>query len=80
MVSVACFGVRILVMFHLMFAHYTLVQLGLLSGHFLGNSSPLGWPFVLIVFCLFPVFPFWFQEQDLVFYCPSSCSLLFYYF
>ena len=40
-------------MFCLMFVHYTLVRFGLLSGHFLGNNCPLGWPYVLIVFCLF---------------------------
>ena len=62
MASVACFGVGVSVMFHLMFDHYTLVRLGLLSGHLLGNSSPLGWPYVLIVFCLFVYFiyfPYW---------------------
>ena len=35
---------------------------GLLSGHLLINSSPLGWTFVLIVFCLFVIFiyfPLW---------------------
>ena len=42
MVSVSCFGVRFSVMFHFMFVHYTLVQFGLLSGHLLGNSCPLG--------------------------------------
>ena len=55
----------------------------LLSGHLLGNSCPLGWPFVLIVFCLFEIFiyfPFWVLEPDLVLDCSSSCSLLFYYF
>ena len=41
-----------------MFVHYTLVQFGLLSGHFLENSCPLGWPYVLIVFCLVFVFLF----------------------
>ena len=30
-----------------------LVRFGLLSGYLLGNSCPLGWPCVLIVFCLF---------------------------
>ena len=30
-----------------------LVRFGLLSGHLLENSCPLGWPFVLIGFCLF---------------------------
>ena len=41
-----------------------LVRFGLLSAHILGNSCPLGWPYVLIVFCifvffyLFPIFGF----------------------
>ena len=39
-----------------MFVHYTLVLLVLLSGHLLGNSCLLGWPYVLIVFCLFVIF------------------------
>ena len=59
-----------------------LVRFGLLRGHLLGNSCPLGWPFVLIVFCIFVIFtyfPFWFKERDLVFDCTSSSSLLFYY-
>ena len=30
-----------------------LFRFWLLSGHLLGNSCTLGWPFVLIVFCLF---------------------------
>ena len=30
----------------------------LLSGHLLGNSCALGWPFVLIVFCLFVFYLF----------------------
>ena len=51
MVSFACFGVRVSVMFHLMFVHYIFSSV-LLSGHLLGNSCPRGWPFVLIVFCL----------------------------
>ena len=63
MVSVSCFGVRVSVMFHFMFVYHTLVQFGLLSGHLLGNSCPLGEQLVLIVFCLFVIFiysPFWF--------------------
>ena len=62
MVSVSCFGVRVSVIFHFMF-FILLVQFGLLSGHLLGNSCPLGKQFVLIVFCLFVIFiyfPFWF--------------------
>ena len=42
-----------------------LVQFGLLSGHLLGNSCPLGLQFVLIVFCLFEIFiyfPFGFKS------------------
>ena len=43
-------------MFHHIFVHYTFSSLfGLLSDHLLGNSCPLGWPFVLIVFCLFVI-------------------------
>ena len=43
-------------MFHLMFVHYTFSFLfGLLSDHLCGNSCPLRWPFVLIVFCLFVI-------------------------
>ena len=64
--SVACSGVRVLVMFHLMFVHYTLSSVWV-AEWLLGNSCPLGWPCVLIVFCLFVVFiyfPFWFSEQD----------------
>ena len=64
MVSVSCFGVRFSVMFHFMFLFIILlVQFGLLSGHLLGNSCPLGQQFVLVVFCLFVIFiyfPLWF--------------------
>ena len=41
-VSVSCFGVRVSVMFHFMFVHYTFISVWLLSGHLLGNSCPLG--------------------------------------
>ena len=63
MVSVRCFGVRVSMMFHFMFVHCTFSSVGLLSGHLLGNSCPLGKQFVLIVFCLFVIFinfPLWF--------------------
>ena len=63
MVSFSCFGVRVSVMFTLCLFIILLVQFGLLSGHLLGNSCPLGKQFVLIVFCLFVIFiyfPFWF--------------------
>ena len=58
MVSVSCFGVRVSVMFDFMFVHYTLVQFGLLSGHLLGNSCPLGYQVVLILFCLCNIYIF----------------------
>ena len=41
-VSVKCFGVRVSVMFHFMLLIILLVQFGLLRGHLLGNSCPLG--------------------------------------
>ena len=40
-------------MFHLIAFIILLVRFWLLSDHLLGNSCTLGWPFVLIVFCLF---------------------------
>ena len=42
-VSVSCFGVRVSVMFHFMFVcSLYFIQFGLLGGHLLGNSCPLG--------------------------------------
>ena len=55
MVSVRCFGVKVSVMFHFMFVHYTFRSVGLPSGRLLENSCPLGKQFVLIVFCLFVI-------------------------
>ena len=55
MVSVSCNGVSLFIII--------LVQFGLLSGHLLGNSCPLGKQCALIVICLFAIFiyfPFWF--------------------
>ena len=63
MVSVACFGAEFRRCFTLCLFIILLVRFGLLSGHLLGNSCPLGGPFVLIVVCLFVTFihfPFWF--------------------
>ena len=48
--SVACFGVRVSVTFHLSCVHIILIRFGLLSGHLLGNSSSLGIPYVLFYF------------------------------
>ena len=53
--SVACYGVRVSVMFHLMFVHYTFSSVWVAEWHPLENSYPIGWPYVLIVFCLFVI-------------------------
>ena len=53
MVSVACFGVRVSVMFHLMFVHYTFSSVWVAEWPPFGKLLPLGWPYVFIVFCLF---------------------------
>ena len=41
-----------------------LVRFRLLSDcdHLLGNSCPLGWPFVLVMFCLFVIFFYIFER------------------
>ena len=41
MVSVSCFGVRVSLMFHFMFVHYTFVKFGFLSGHLLIAPVPV---------------------------------------
>ena len=56
MVSVACFGVNVAVMFHLMFVHYSLCSGWVAESHVLRSSCPLGSPYVLIVFRLFVIF------------------------
>ena len=52
MVSVACFGVRVSVMFHLMFFIILLVRFWLLSGDLLGNSCTLGWQLFSLSFVI----------------------------
>ena len=54
MVSVACVVVRISVMFHLMFVHYTFSSVWVF-GHLFGNSCPLGLQSVLIVLFLYVI-------------------------
>ena len=77
--SVACCGVRVSVMFHLMLVHYTFSLVWVTEWPPLGNSCPLGLPFVLIVFCLFEfflkLFPIFVLSAELAFDCLSSCSL-----
>ena len=41
-VSVSCFGVRVSVMFHFMFVHYTFSSVWVAEWPPLGNSCPLG--------------------------------------
>ena len=55
MVAVACFGVRVSVMFHLMFVYYTLSSIWVAEWPFLGNSCQVGWPNFIFVFCLFVI-------------------------
>ena len=38
-------------MFQLMFVHYTLSLVWVADGPPFGKSCPLGWPYVLILFC-----------------------------
>ena len=53
-VSVACVGVRISMMFHLMFVHNTFSSVWVV-GHLLVNSCPLGLQSVLIVLFLYVI-------------------------
>ena len=51
--SVASFSVRYLVIFHHMFVHYTFSSVWVAEWPSFGKSCPLGWPCILILFCLF---------------------------
>ena len=66
-------------MVHLMFVHYTFSSVGLLSGHLLGNSCPLEWSCVLIVFHLFVIkfisILFWERIWFLIAQTPVHCFL-----
>ena len=42
-------------MFHLMLVHYTFCSVWVAEWSPFGNSCPLGWPYVLIVFGLFVI-------------------------
>ena len=79
MVSVACFGVRISVMFHLMFVHYIFSSVWVAEGPPFGKYLPAR--LVICSYCLLSICNFYsFSERNLAFDCASSCSLLFYYF
>ena len=53
--SVACFGVSVSVISPYICFIVLLARFGLLSDHLLGNSWPLAYAFVFIVFCLFVI-------------------------
>ena len=66
-------------MLYLIFVHYTFSSLfGLLSDQLLGNSCPLGWPLVLIVFCLFVILVIGFESSIrlLIARIPVHCFLV----
>ena len=52
MVSVSCFGVRVSVMFHFMFVHYTFSSIGLIAARSVSNLFSLY--FVICNIYLFP--------------------------
>ena len=83
MVSVSCFGVRVSVMFHFMFVHYTFSSVWVAEWPPFGKLLPV-WlaicSYCILSICNIYLFLFWFLERDLPFDCSSSCSLLFYYF
>ena len=63
MVSVSCFGVRVSVLFHFMFVHYTFSSVWVAEWPPFGKKLPARLAVVLIVFCIFVIFiyfPFWF--------------------
>ena len=68
-------------MFHLMFVHYTFSLVWVAEWPPLGNSCPLGWPFVIIVFCLFVIFGYFPFDFDsgiclLIASVPVHCFLI----
>ena len=94
MVSVSCFGVRVSVMFHFMFVHYTFSSVWVVEWppffffffFFLATvweiaaRSVSNCSYCILPICNVYLFPVLFLEQDLPFDFSNSCSLLFYYF
>ena len=71
------FVVRGSLTFHLMFVHILLILFGLLSGHFSRKSCQVGWPRVLIVFCLFVILVISnFGFEGLIAPVPCHCLLV----
>ena len=83
MVSVSCFGVSVSVKFHFMFVHYTFSSVWVAEWpHFLKKlPSRLAICFHCILsICNIYLFSVLVLRAGFAFYCPNSCSLLFYYF
>ena len=62
-VSVSCFDVRVSVMFHFMFVHYTFSSVWVAEWPPFGKLLPARLAICSYVFCLFVIFiyfPFWF--------------------
>ena len=73
MVSVRCFGVRVSVMFHFMFVHYTF------SSVWVAEWPPFGKWLAICSHCILSICNVYLFPA-LAFDCSSSCSLLSYYY
>ena len=84
MVSVSCFRVRVSVISHFMFVHYTFSSIWAAEWPPFGKELPARLAICshcILSFCNINLFPVgFFLERDLPFDCSGSCSLLFYYF
>ena len=83
MVSVICFGVRVSVMFHFMFVHYTFSSVWVAEWPPFGKQLPARLAICshcILSICNIYLFPVLVLKRDLPFDCASSCSLLFCYF
>ena len=79
---VACFGVSFCTVFPFYVSRY-LVRFRYLSGHLLGNSCSLDYPYVLFVACIFVMLVisyFGFEGRTLVLIAPVSGHCLSFYF
>ena len=77
------FGIRVSVMFHLMFVYYTFSSVWVAEWPPFWKLLPTRLAICfhcILSICNFSYFPFWFSEWDLSSDCSSSCSLLSHYF
>ena len=82
MVSDSCFGVRVSVMFHFMFVHYTFSSVLVAEWPPFGEKLPARLAICshcILSICNIYLFPA-LVLRGLPFDCSISCSLLFYYF